>query len=115
MIQIKRIYDPVGDDDGYRILIDRLWPRGFSKENAHIDLWMKEVAPSTSLRKWFHHEIENWEEFTTRYWEELKEKHPLLTELKNLEKEHKKITLLYSAKDSKHNQAIVLLEVLRTL
>ncbi len=115
MIQIKRIYEPVGDDDGYRILIDRLWPRGFSKENAHIDLWMKEVAPSTSLRKWFHHEIENWEEFTTRYWEELKEKHPLLTELKNLEKEHKKITLLYSAKDSKHNQAIVLLEVLRTL
>ena len=115
MIQIKRIYEPVGDDDGYRILIDRLWPRGFSKEHGHIDLCMKEVAPSTSLRKWFHHEIENWEEFTTRYWEELKEKHPLLTELKNLEKEHKKITLLYSAKDSKHNQAIVLLEVLRTL
>ena len=115
MIQIKRIYEPVGDDDGYRILIDRLWPRGFSKENAHIDLWMKEVAPSTSLRKWFHHEIENWDEFTTRYRKELKEKCTLLTELKNLEKEHKKVTLLYSAKDSMHNQAIVLLEVLGSL
>lgn len=115
MIQIKRIYDPVGDDDGYRILIDRLWPRGFSKESAHIDLWMKEIAPSTSLRKWFHHEIENWDEFTTRYRKELKEKCTLLTELKNLGKEHKKVTLLYSAKDSMHNQAIVLLEVLGSL
>ena len=115
MIQIKRIYDPVGDDDGYRILIDRLWPRGFSKESAHIDLWMKEIAPSTSLRKWFHHDTENWDEFTVRYREELKEKRTLLMEIKNLEKEHKKVTLLYSAKDSMHNQAIVLLEVLRAL
>jgi uncharacterized protein YeaO (DUF488 family) len=115
MIQIKRIYDPVDEEDGYRILIDRLWPRGFSKEKACIDLWMKEVAPSSSLRKWYHHEIDNWEEFANRYKEELTEKRMLLMDLMNLEKEHKKVTLLFSAKDPLHNQAIILLEVLRSL
>lgn len=115
MIQIKRIYDPVDEEDGYRILIDRLWPRGFSKEKARIDLWMKEIAPSSSLRKWFHHEISNWDEFTIRYKEELKEKRTLLTDLINLEKEHKKITLLFAAKDCLRNQAIVVLDVLRSL
>ena len=109
MIQIKRIYDPVDEEDGYRILIDRLWPRGFSKEKACIDLWMKEVAPSSSLRKWYHHEIDNWEEFANRYKEELTEKRMLLMDLMNLEKEHKKVTLLFSAKDPLHNQAIILL------
>lgn len=71
MIQIKRVYEELGDDDGHRILIDRLWPRGISKENAHIDLWLKEIAPSTELRKWFNHDPEKWEEFKKLYRDEL--------------------------------------------
>lgn len=112
MIHIKRIYETPGDHDGYRILVDRLWPRGLSKENAHVDRWMKEIAPSTELRKWFHHEPEKWKEFEQRYWIELSDKKEVLTEVLNLEKEHKKVTLLYSAKDTLRNQAVVLQEIL---
>lgn len=112
MIHIKRIYETPGDHDGYRILVDRLWPRGLSKENAHVDRWMKEIAPSTELRKWFHHEPEKWKEFEQRYRIELSDKKEVLTEVLNLEKEHKKVTLLYSAKDTLRNQAVVLQEIL---
>ncbi len=112
MIHIKRIYETPGDHDGYRILVDRLWPRGLSKENAHVDRWMKEIAPSTELRKWFHHEPEKWEAFEHRYRIELSDKKEALTEVLNLEKEHKKLTLLYSAKDTLRNQAVVLQEIL---
>lgn len=112
MIHIKRIYETPGDHDGYRILVDRLWPRGLSKENAHVDRWMKEIAPSTELRKWFHHDPEKWEEFENRYRIELSDKKEVLTEVLNLEKEHKKVTLLYSAKDTLRNQAVVLQEIL---
>ncbi len=115
MIQIKRIYDSASDDDGYRVLVDRLWARGVSKENARIDQWMKEIAPSTELRKWFGHEVDKWSEFKARYKKELSEKEDLLNEIKNLEKEHKKITLLYSAKDTEHNQAVVLLSALKSM
>lgn len=112
MIQIKRIYDPRSEDDGYRILVDRLWPRGVSKENAGIDLWLKEVAPSTELRKWFHHETDKWEEFQQCYKEELSDKSDLLTQILKIVKENNKVTLLFSAKDREKNQAKVLLEVL---
>lgn len=115
MITIKRVYDTWSDDDGYRVLIDRLWPRGLSKENARVDLWMKEIAPSTELRKWFHHEPGKWEEFVTRYRKELADRKNELGEIGILEKEHKKVTLLYSARDTTHNQAVVLLQVLRSL
>mgnify|MGYP000999248683 CR=1 FL=1 len=112
MIHIKRIYDSASDDDGYRILIDRLWPRGFSKEKANIDLWMKDIAPSTDLRKWFHHDFEKWKEFQAKYQKELSGKIELLNELLRLENEKGTITLLYSTKDTQHNQARVLLAVL---
>lgn len=113
MIQIKRIYDPISDDDGYRVLVDRIWPRGVSKEKANIDLWMKEIAPSTDLRKWFNHDSENWSEFKKKYKSELKEKKNLINDIKVLEQEHKNITLLYSAKNIENNQAVVLLDILR--
>lgn len=105
----------MSDDDGYRILVDRLWPRGVSKENAHVDLWLKEIAPSTELRKWFHHDPEKWEEFTARYQKELVDKKDELKEIGILEQAHKKVTLLYSARDTTHNQAVVLLQVLSSL
>ena len=106
-IHIKRIYDPVSKTDGYRILVDRLWPRGIKKEDAHIDKWMKEVAPSTALRKWFNHEPEKWPQFITKYRAELKASNDF-AELVSLTNEHKAITLLYSAKDEQHNQAVAL-------
>lgn len=110
-IQIKRTYDDVSGDDGKRILVDRLWSRGISKENAHLDLWLKEIAPSTELRKWFHTEsAEHWDEFKQRYLKEL-ETNPAVKELLEIVSHHK-VTLLYSAKDVEHNHAIILKEYL---
>lgn len=114
MIQVKRIYDSASEDDGFRVLVDRLWPRGISKENAHINQWMKEIAPSSDLRKWFAHEVDKWNEFKARYMKELLEKEDLINNIRDLEKEHKMVTLLYSAKDTDHNQAVVLLSVLNS-
>ncbi len=111
MIRIKRIYAPLGDDDGYRILIDRLWPRGVSKENAHVDLWLKEVAPSTELRKWFQHDPAKWTGFEERYRKELSDKKENLLRIKTLEKEHGNVTLLYAGKDEEHTHALVLLKI----
>lgn len=112
MIRIKRIYDQLGDDDGYRILIDRLWPRGISKEYAHVDLWLKEIAPSTELRKWFQHDPAKWEEFGERYRKELSGEKEQLNRIKELEKKHRQVTLLYAGKDEAHTHALVLLEEL---
>lgn len=112
MIRIKRLYDPAGEEDGYRILVDRLWPRSISKESARIDLWMKEIAPSADLRKWFCHDTAKWEEFTRHYTLELSEKREKLMEIKRLEREHQSVTLLYASKDTVHNQAQVLWQVL---
>lgn len=112
MINIKRIYEKKEDSDGYRVLIDRLWPRGVKKEEAHIDLWLKEIAPSTNLRKWFHHEPEKWPEFKKRYHQELNKNKSLIEDL--LQKPEP-LTLLYSAKDEKHNNAVVLQEYLSEL
>ncbi|CDG65141.1 MAG: hypothetical protein PWQ15_648 [Methanobacterium sp.] len=112
MIQIKRAYDEVSKDDGFRILVDRLWPRGLSKEKLKIDLWLKEIAPSIELRKSFNHDPDKWDWFRTRYKEELKEKSELVSNIKKLEEEKGKVTLVYAAKDNKHNNALVLQELL---
>ena len=110
-VVVKRIYEPVASQDGYRILVDRLWPRGIKKEAADIDSWLKEVAPSTELRKWFHAGKGSFADFKKKYLAELKE-NPALKELKSLIKEHKKVTLLYAAKDEKENHALILADLL---
>ena len=110
-IVVKRIYEPVASKDGYRILVDRLWPRGIKKEKAEIDTWLKEVAPSTDLRKWFHAGKGTFAEFKKKYLAELKE-NPALKDLKTLLKEHKKVTLLYAAKDEEQNHAHILADLL---
>lgn len=107
-VQIKRIYDEPGETDGYRVLVDRLWPRGVSKEKAALDEWIKEVGPSDELRKWFGHQPERYSEFKTKYQKEL-DSSPAFKELKDVVSKHKNVTLLYSAHDSEHNQATVLL------
>ena len=113
MIQTKRVYDKPSKEDGYRVLVDRLWPRGLTKEKAHVDLWMKEIAPSDELRKWFHHEQQNWPEFAKKYKAELAKKKELLTELKKLTIERGTVTLLFGTKDEKQNQAVVLAQLLQ--
>lgn len=110
-ITVKRIYESFAKEDGYRILVDRFWPRGIKKEQAHVDTWLKEVAPGTELRKWFAHDPKKWKQFITKYKTELKSS-DALKELKALVKEHKKVTLLFGAKDEEHNQAVVLKQML---
>jgi uncharacterized protein YeaO (DUF488 family) len=109
--KIKRVYEAREKEDGTRILVDRLWPRGLTKEKAHVDLWLKEIAPSTELRKWFAHDPAKWTEFQTRYKAELKNNPEQLSILK---KEITKgpATLLYGAKDEQHNEAQVLRKIL---
>jgi uncharacterized protein YeaO (DUF488 family) len=113
MIQIKRVYEPASNKDGYRILVDRLWPRGMTKEAARIDLWMKEVAPSDALRKSFSHDVKKWPSFQKKYQNELKKNAALLAELRKMEKEHEIVTLLFGARDEEHNQAVVLANLLK--
>jgi uncharacterized protein YeaO (DUF488 family) len=111
MIRIRRIYGPPAADDGRRVLVDRLWPRGLSREHAHIDEWLKEIAPSDGLRKWFGHDPVRWVEFRHRYREELKGHGGILERLRT---EGKKgtVTLLFAAKDEEHNNAVALKELL---
>jgi uncharacterized protein YeaO (DUF488 family) len=111
-IQIKRSYEPASPDDGYRVLIDRLWPRGVARQAAKLDAWEKELAPSTELRQWFGHEPGRFEEFRRRYIEELREQRPRLTALRRRAREGT-LTLVYSAHDAEHNDAVVLAEILR--
>ena len=108
MLKTKRIYDPSAKKDGFRVLVDRLWPRGVSKDRAHLGVWMKEIAPSDVLRKSFAHNPAHWKEFVTKYRGELKHKKELLQQSKLLEAEHGTVTLLYAARDEEHNQAAVL-------
>jgi len=115
MIKIKRIYEKYSSDDGFRILIDRLWPRGVSKANAYVDLWLREIAPTDHLREWFSHDLKKWKSFKKKYKEELNENKSSLDKIRDLQKEHKTITLVFSAKDEQHNNAIVLGEVLHIL
>lgn len=107
MIKIKRIYEEYSRDDGYRVLVDRLWPRGVSKEKANIDLWLKDVAPSTELRKWFGHDPAKWVDFKKKYISELKTNSAFKT-LRSILKKEKNITLLYGARDTEHNEARVI-------
>lgn len=104
---IKRIYEPVGKGDGYRVLVDRLWPRGISKQRAALDEWAKELAPSTELRKWFGHDPAKFEEFSQRYREEVKRNREA-SDMISRWHEHPVVTLLYGARDETHNEAAVL-------
>jgi uncharacterized protein YeaO (DUF488 family) len=112
MIQIKRVYDKDLPDEVFKVLVDRLWPRGIAKNDGIVDAWYKEVSPSATLRKWFDHDPDKWESFKKKYKAELADKQEILKEIRSLEREHKKILLLYAAKDEKYNNAIVLKEVL---
>lgn len=110
-IRIKRIYEEAYDQDGHRILIDRLWPRGVSKEKAKLHDWKKEIAPSEKLRKWFDHDPDKFEEFSKKYKKELKNKSEEINAVREIAKEHR-VSLLYGAKDENHNHAIILKEFL---
>lgn len=110
-VRLKRAYEPKNDADGTRILVDRLWPRGVSKVDAAVDQWMKEIAPSSELRKWFGHDPDRWEEFCRRYDEELHQNTELLRQLRSLARQGP-VTLVYSAHDEVHNDAIVLRDIL---
>lgn len=109
---IKRGYDPPSASDGFRILVDRLWPRGLTKAKAKIDLWLKEIAPSEELRQWFAHDPERWAEFKRRYFKELAGKQEALAALRS-RMARGKVTLVYSAKDTEHNNAVALAEYLQ--
>ena len=113
MIKTRRIYDKPDTDDGFRILVDRIWPRGLKKNDVKIDLWQKDIAPSDSLRKWFNHDQSKWNEFKSRYYNELKDKQEIVKLF--LEKDGQEtITLLYSSKEEKYNNAIALKEYLES-
>lgn len=113
-VQLKRIYEDVAKSDGKRILVDRVWPRGVSKEDAHIDEWFKEIGPTKELRQWFDHDADKFEAFEQKYRKELQdgEQKANYDKLKEIQKKNNKITLVYAAKDTKHNQAQVLKEML---
>jgi len=111
-VRIKRVYEPADDGDGFRVLVDRLWPRGVSKDRAHVDLWLKDVAPSTDLRNWFHHEERLFDEFEARYRAELDANGDVVAELRDVVGQHPVVTLVYGAKDETHNQAVVLRDYL---
>jgi uncharacterized protein YeaO (DUF488 family) len=110
-IRVKRVYDEPSGDDGFRVLVDRLWPRGMKKGDVRVDLWLPDVAPSTALRKWFSHDPSKWEEFKRRYFVELDEKKEVLKRLVEIAREGA-LTLLFSARDVEHNQAVALREYL---
>lgn len=110
-VKCKRVYLPAEEGDGYRVLVDRLWPRGIKKENARVDLWAKQLAPSTELRKWFAHIPERFDEFAQRYKDELEanpDAAPIIGELRR----HEVVTLLFGAKDERHNNAVVLAKMM---
>jgi len=108
-INLKRVYDNPLPEDGYRILVDRIWPRGISKETAQIDEWLKDIAPSNELRKWFNHDPHKWNEFKKRYFAELKDNKEQLEDIYSVAKKHH-VTLVYSAKNKDFNNAVALKE-----
>src|ERR1041385_5867698 len=113
-IKIKRVYEQPDRKDGERILVDRLWPRGLTREKAGVDLWLKEIAPSTELRKWFDHDPEKWQRFRGRYETEIRHKVDLIRVLRQKAREGT-ITLIYGARDEKHNEALVLKQFLEKM
>ena len=110
MIKLKKVYEKPSKEDGLRVLVERLWPRGFTKERASVDLWLKDIAPSTELRKWFGHDPAKWEQFCKRYRVELEQRKDAVNLLKQ-KSEEGTITLVYAARDEKHNSAIALKEI----
>ncbi|HNR24761.1 MAG TPA: DUF488 domain-containing protein [Candidatus Bipolaricaulis anaerobius] len=113
MIKVKRVYDPAAPEDGLRVLVDRLWPRGLSRERAQVNLWLKDVAPDSELRKWFSHDPEKWPEFKRRYFAELATQTDLLATIAE-EARDGVVTILYGAKDRQHNNALALKEYMET-
>lgn len=111
MVKLKRVYDQPEKADGKRVLVDRLWPRGVKKEDAGFDLWLKDIAPSDDLRKWFSHDPSKWQEFRKRYRHELKDKPGMIEDLNKMGRQGT-ITLLYAAKDADRNNAVVLKEMI---
>lgn len=112
-LKFKRIYAPPAKSDGHRILVDRLWPRGLSKQKAKVDHWLRDIAPSTALRKWYGHDPARWTEFRRRYAKELKAEPGAVKELRSLLKAHPTVTLLFSSKEEKLNNAVALKAYLR--
>jgi uncharacterized protein YeaO (DUF488 family) len=113
-IRLKRVYEPMAPEDGTRILVERLWPRGLSKEKAHVDTWCKDVAPSTPLRRWYGHEVERWPEFRLKYIQELEDNPAGVRELQSL-CQGRVVTFVYAARDEAHNSALILKEFLESL
>lgn len=114
-IKIKRVYEDFEESDGYRILVDRLWPRGMKKENLHYDIWAKDITPSTALRKWYHQDLDkNWDTFVSAYQRELSNMPNMDTYVDEIKK-HPVVTLLYASKDPTHNHAMVLMNYMETL
>ena len=111
-IQIKRAYDKTAKSDGFRVLVDRIWPRGVKKQDVKIDLWLKEISPSTALRKWFGHEPEKWNEFRKRYFQEL-DSHPQEIQLLREKMRSGPVTLVFGAKEARFNNASAIQEYLR--
>jgi uncharacterized protein YeaO (DUF488 family) len=115
MIRLKRAYEDPAPEDGYRILVERLWPRGRKKADVALGLWLKEIAPSPKLRQWFGHEPDKWDEFCRRYWQELKENPEAVQVLRDQLQEHDIVTLVYGSKDEEHNAAVALKMFLENL
>lgn len=113
MIKLKRIYEKPEKSDGYRILVDRLWPRGVSKEKAALNLWLKDIAPSSELRKWFGHNPQKWPDFQKKYKAEILANKEVFDELKKIVRERKNVTLLYAVKDDAHNEAVVIKDLIK--
>ena len=114
MFKLKRVYEAPAAEDGFRILVERLWPRGLTKDRARIDLWLKDAAPSPELRKWFGHDTDKWEQFRERYLEELKPKKDIINLLKQKDKEGK-VTFVFAYRDEKHNSALALKTFIETV
>lgn len=114
MIRLKRVYDPPEAEDGFRVLVERLWPRGMRKERAMIDLWIRDAGASPELRKWFAHDPAKWDEFQDKYFHELSKKPEIVRQLVELMKEKPVITFLFAAKDTEHNNAVALKKFLGT-
>ena len=115
MIRTKRIYEPATREDGCRVLVDRIWPRGVSKQRAQINDWVKELAPRTELRRWFGHDPEKWTEFVRRYKRELRHKPSELSSLRELVRTHRVVTLVYAARDEHRNNAVALRQFLKPM
>lgn len=111
-ILLKRIYEPPSPDDGFRILVERLWPRGISKENAGIDLWAKDAGASNELRKWFSHDPEKWDEFRRRYFDEIRKRKTIVERIRAAFRRYGTVTFLFAARDERHNNAVALREFL---